>query len=64
MGLHIYLFVCLFIYIFLEPYPWHMEGPTLGVKSELQLPAYTTPQQRQTQAASETYTTAYSNAGS
>ena len=24
------------------PQPWHMEVPRLGVKSELQLPAYTT----------------------
>ena len=24
------------------PHPWHMEVPRLGVKSELQLPAYTT----------------------
>ena len=37
-------FVCLFIYlsIFLGPHPQHMEVPRLGVKSELQLPAYTT----------------------
>ena len=26
---------------FLGPYPWHMEAPRLGVKLELQLPAYT-----------------------
>ena len=26
----------------LEPHPWHMEVPGLGVRSELQLPAYTT----------------------
>ena len=26
----------------LGPPPWHMEGPRLGVESELQLPAYTT----------------------
>ena len=30
------------IFAFLGPHPWHMEGPRLGVKSELQLPAYTT----------------------
>ena len=37
-------FIYLFIYLFcfLEPYLWHMEVPRLGVKSELQLPAYTT----------------------
>ena len=27
---------------FLEPHPWHMELPRLGVESELQLPASTT----------------------
>ena len=37
----------------------HMEVPRLGVKSELQLP-----QQHQIRAASVTYTTAHSNAGS
>ena len=36
-------FVCLFcFFVFLEPHPWHMEVPSLGVKSELQLPAYAT----------------------
>ena len=34
---HLYLF----IYCFLGPNLWHMEVPRLGVKSELQLPAYT-----------------------
>ena len=29
-------------FLFLRPHPWHMEVPRLGVKSELQLPAYTT----------------------
>ena len=33
-----YLFVCLH---FLGLHLWHMEVPRLGVKSELQLPAYT-----------------------
>ena len=28
--------------VFLGPQPWHMEGPRLGVESELQPPAYTT----------------------
>ena len=32
----------LFTYLFLGPHLWHMEVPRLGVKSELQLPAYTT----------------------
>ena len=31
----------LFIY-FLGPHMWQMEGPRLGVKSQLQLPAYAT----------------------
>ena len=31
----------LFVFCFLGPYLWHMEVPRLGVKSELQLPAYT-----------------------
>ena len=30
------------IFCFLEPHVWHMEVPRLGVKSELQLPSYTT----------------------
>ena len=29
-------------FVFLGPHPQHMEIPTLGVSSELQLPAYTT----------------------
>ena len=32
----------LFIYLFIGPHLQHMEVPRLGVKSELQLPAYTT----------------------
>ena len=35
-----YFFV--FVFVFLGLYPRHMEVPRLGVKSELQLPAYTT----------------------
>ena len=31
-----------FVFVFLRLHPWHMEVPRLGVKSELQLPAYTT----------------------
>ena len=30
------------IFVFLGLFPWHMEVPRLGVKLELQLPAYTT----------------------
>ena len=33
---------CFFLFVFLGPHPWHMEGPRLGAESELQLPAYTT----------------------
>ena len=36
---HLCLFVCLFFglwsFVFLGPYPWHMEIPRLGVESEL-----------------------------
>ena len=36
-------FFCLFFFLlFLGMHLWHMEVPRLGVKSELQLPAYTT----------------------
>ena len=38
----IYLFVCLFIYLFLVLHQLHMEVPGLGAESELQLLAYTT----------------------
>ena len=31
-----------FFFFFLAPHPWHMEVPRLGVKLQLQLPAYTT----------------------
>ena len=43
-----YLFICLsfsflfFFFFFLELYLQHMEVPRIGVKSELQLLAYTT----------------------
>ena len=36
------LFLLLLLFCFLGPQPWHMEVPRLGVKSELQLPAYST----------------------
>ena len=36
-------FFCLFVcFVFLGPHLWHMEVPRVGVKLELQLPAYTT----------------------
>ena len=53
-----------FSYCFLGLHLWHMEVPRLGVKMQLQLPARTTPQQRQIGAKSVTYTTAHCNAGS
>jgi len=31
-----------FLFVFLEPHPWHMKVPSLGVELEIQLPAYTT----------------------
>ena len=31
-----------FLFFFLGLYPWHMDVSRLGVKSELQLPVYTT----------------------
>ena len=34
--------IFLFFFFFLGPHPWLLEIPRLGVKSELQLPAYTT----------------------
>ena len=34
--------VLLSFFVFLGPYPWHMEIPRLGVKSELKLLAYVT----------------------
>ena len=30
-----------FPFVYLGPHQWHMEVPRLGIKSELQLPAYT-----------------------
>ena len=35
-------FFFFFFFCFLGPYPWHIEVPRLGVKSELQLPPHTT----------------------
>ena len=31
-----------FFFVFIGPYPWHVEVPRLGVELELHLPAYTT----------------------
>ena len=48
----------------LGPRPRHMEVPRLGVKSELQLPAYTTATAIWTRATSVTYIIAHGNARS
>ena len=37
-----FCFFLFFFSFFFWPHQWHMEVPRLGVKSELQLPAYTT----------------------
>ena len=37
----LFLFLFLSFFFFLGLHSWHMEVPELGVKSELQLPAYT-----------------------
>ena len=53
-------FATTWLYLFLEPHPWHMEVPRLGIRLELQLLAYTT-------AAAKwdpSYTTAHGNSGS
>ena len=40
---HIYIYIYIFFFFsFLGLHPQHMEVPTLGVESELQLPAYVT----------------------
>ena len=56
------LFVCLFVSLGLHLR--HTEVPRIGVKSELQLPAYPQPQQQGIQAMSGTCTTALGNSGS
>ena len=48
-----------FLGVFLGPHLWHMEVPGLGIELELQLPAYTKPQQCQIWATSATSTTAH-----
>ena len=37
-----FLFIFIFYFLLFRAAPWHMEDPRLGVKSELQLPAYAT----------------------
>ena len=58
------LFFFVFFFCFLGPQLWHMDVPRLEVESELQLPAYTQPQQCGIQVASVTYNTAHGNARS
>ena len=38
---YLFMYLCIYLFWFLGPHPWHMEVPSLGVKLELQLPAYT-----------------------
>ena len=51
-------------FFFLWPHMQHMEIPRLGVESELHCQPLPQPQQHRIQAASVTYTSVYSNAGS
>ena len=53
-----------FFFCSLGPHSWHMEVPRLGVKSEVQLLAYTTNTATQDPSWSAIYTTAHGNAGS
>ena len=59
-----YSFCFILIFLFLGLYMRHMEVPRLGVKSELQLPAYAAATAMPDGTTSATYTTAYSNMGS
>ena len=59
-----FFFVCLFVLFFLGLHLWHMEVPRLGIKLELHCQPRPQPQQRRIWAASATYITAHSNAGS
>ena len=51
----------LFFFFFLGPHPWHMEVPKLGVKSELQLMAYTTATEMWDPSCDCDYATAHGN---
>ena len=53
-----------FVCVFLGPNLRHMEVPRLGVKSELQLPAYTTATAILDLSLTLTYTAAHGNARS
>ena len=54
----------LFFGVFLGPYPWHMDVPRLGVKSELQLPATTATAIPDLSRICDYRCTAHGNAGS
>ena len=51
-------------FLFLRPHSLHMEVPRLGVKAELQLPAYATATAMPDLSCTCDYTTAHSIAGS
>ena len=55
----LFYFICI-----LGPHWWHMEVPRPGVKSELQLPAYTTVTAMLHLSRCDLYTAAHSNLGS
>ena len=59
-----HLYFLFYFFFFLGPHPWHMEVPRLGVKVELQMPAYSTATTTPDLIASVTYTTAHGNAAS
>ena len=54
-----------FFFVFLGPYPWHMEVPKLGLESELQLLAYAKATEIRDQShVCDLHTTGHGNAGS
>ena len=62
--LHIYKKYIIYIFFFLGPHLWYMEGPGLGVKLELQLQAYITATATLNLSHIAAYTAACGNAGS
>ena len=59
-----YVFGCLFLFLFLGPPPWHMKVPRLGVESSCNCRPTPQPQPCGIWAASATYITTHGNAGS
>ena len=51
------------LFVFLGLHPQHMEVPSLGVESKLQLPAYTTAIATQDPSRDCDYTTAHGSSG-